>query len=417
MAKDLTVKALESLKPGAARREVPDGHTRGLFYVLQPSGAASWAYRYRFAGKPKKLTIGTYPAIDIKAARELASEAAKAVARGDDPAATKQSAKIAARQAANETRELVENVVDTFIERHAKPNTRDWRETQRLLTKEVVSRWKGRRLGGIGRADVHDLLDGIVDRGAPVGANRAYAQLRKMCGWAVERGIIEHSPCDGVRAPSAEKSRDRVLSDEELHQVWRACDAVAWPFGPLVKLLMLTGARRNEVAEMEWSEIDLAAKVWTLPASRSKNRRAHAVPLSPQAIEILESLPRIGDGKGFVFSTTGKTAVSGFSRAKACIDKALASANGGAALAPWTLHDIRRGVATGMGKLNVSLPVIERCLNHVSGSFAGIVSVYQHRDFSGEMRAALEAWARALDAIVTGKPAIGNVVELAKARA
>src|SRR5208337_2610863 len=104
MAKDLTVKTLESLKPGAARREVPDGHTRGLFYVLQPSGAASWAYRYRAAGKPKKLTIGTYPAIDIKAARELASEAAKAVARGDDPAATKQSAKIVARQAANETR-------------------------------------------------------------------------------------------------------------------------------------------------------------------------------------------------------------------------------------------------------------------------------------------------------------------------
>ena len=254
MAKDLTVKALESLKPGAARREVPDGHTRGLFYVFQPSGAASWAYRYRSAGKPKKLTIGTYPAIDIKAARELASEAAKTVARGDDPAATKQSAKIAARQAANETRELVENVVETFIERYAKPNTRDWRETQRLLTKEVVSRWKGRRLGGIGRADVHDLLDGIVDRGAPVGANRTYAQLRKMCRWAVERGIIEHSPCDGVRAPSAEKSRDRVLSDEELRQVWRACDAIAWPFGPLVKLLMLTGARRNEVADMEWSE-------------------------------------------------------------------------------------------------------------------------------------------------------------------
>lgn len=413
MAKDLTIKGLESLKPGAARREVPDGHTRGLFYVLQPSGAASWAYRYRFAGKPRKLTIGSYPNIGLTDARKLASDAANTIARGDDPAATKQAAKIAARDSANETRELVENVVEIFIERYAKPNTRDWRETQRLLTKEVVSKWKGRRLGGIGRADVHDLLDGIIDRGAPVGANRTYAQLRKMCRWAVERGIIEHSPCDGVRAPSAEKSRDRVLSDGELRQIWSACDAIGWPFGPLVQLLMLTGSRRNEVAGMEWSEVDLDSKVWTIPAARSKNGRAHAVPLSSQAIAILLSLPRIGESRGLVFSTTGKTSVSGFSRAKACIDKALVI--DAAEIAPWTFHDIRRSVATGMGKIGISLPVIERCLNHVSGSFAGIVAVYQQHDFSGEKRAALEAWARALDAIVTGKPA-GNVVELAAAR-
>ena len=414
MAKDLTIAALRTLKPAPSRREVPDGHTRGLFFVLQPSGAASWAYRYRHAGKPRKLTIGPYPAIDLKAARELAGEAAKAIARGDDPAAAKQAAKITARSQARKDVDLVEKVVAGFIERHAKPNTRDWKETERLLTKGVVSSWKGQRLGDIGRADVHELLDGIIDRGAPVGANRTFAQLRKMCRWAVERGIIEHSPCDGVHAPSAEKSRDRVLSDEELRVVWRACDAVGWPFGPLVKLLMLTGARRNEVGAMQWAEVDFDSKVWTIPASRSKNGRAHAVPLSLQAITILESVPHIGEGRGLVFSTTGKTAVSGFSRAKACIDKALPS--DGDAMEPWTFHDIRRSVATGMGKIGILLPVIERCLNHVSGSFAGIVGVYQHQDFSGEKRAALEAWGRCVETLVSGKPA-GNVVELSTARA
>ena len=277
MAKDLTIKALESLKPGTARREVPDGHTRGLFYVLQPSGAASWAYRYRLAGKPKKLTIGPYPNIGLTDARKLAGDAANAIARGDDPAAQKQTAKIAAREAANETRDLVENVVEAFIARYAQKQTKEksWRETQRILNKEIVGAWRGRRLASIGRADVHDLLDKIVDRGAPIVANRTLAALRRMCGWAVERGIIDASPCEKVKAPASEKSRDRVLSDDELRLAWGAFEKNGWPFGPLAQLLVLSGARLREVAEMQWQEIDLAAKTWTIPErAREERRRA-----------------------------------------------------------------------------------------------------------------------------------------------
>jgi integrase len=430
MAKDLTVKALESLKPGAARREVPDGHTRGLFYVLQPTGAASWAYRYRFAGKPKKLTIGTYPALDIRAARELASEAAKVIARGDDPAATKQAAKIAAREESAREYELVEHVVETFLERYAAKNSkpRYLSETTRLLRREISDPWKGRRLSAITRSDVHALLDKVVDRGSPITANRTLAAFRKLCNWAVERGIIDHSPCEKVKAPAPEKSRDRILSDDELRIVWGAFEKTGWPFGPLARLLLLTGARLREVAEMRWSEIDLAAKTWTIPKERTKNALAHEVPLSGAALQILESLPRVDGGKGapgFVFTTTGRTAVSGFSRAKEQFDAAIVDAMRKAAIARgddpakftalenWTMHDLRRTAASGMAGLGIAPHVVEAVLNHRSGTIKGVAAVYNRYSYGAEKRAALEAWARALDSIVTGKTA-GNVVGFAK---
>ena len=422
MAKDLTIKALENLKPGVARREVPDGHTRGLFYVLQPTGAASWAYRYRFAGKPKKLTIGAFPAIDLKAARELASDAAKAIARGDDPAATKQAAKITAREATHETRDLVEKVVETFIERYAKEHTRSWRETERMLKKEIVEPWKGRRLSNIGKADVHDLLDKIIDRGAPISANRILAALRRMCSWSVERDIIKVSPCDGVKAPSAAVSRDRVLSDDELRIVWGAFEKTGWPFGPLARLLVLTGARLREVAEMRWSEVDHAAKTWTIPKERAKNGVAHEIPLSGAALQILESLPRIDGGKGapgFVFTTTGRTPVSGFSRAKEQFDVAILDATRAAKITElehWTLHDLRRTGASGMAGLGIAPHVVEAVLNHRSGTIRGVAAVYNRYSYGAEKRAALEAWSRYVETLVSGKPA-GNVVELGKARA
>jgi integrase len=157
------------------------------------------------------------------------------------------------------------------------------------------------------------VLDGIVARGAPVGANRAFAQLRKMSAWAVSRGIIERSPCEGISPPSAEKSRDRVLSPDEIRLVWRAADELGFPFGPITKLLILTGQRRPEVGGMEWNELDLENRLWTIPGSRAKNRRQHAMPLAPQAAKIIKSLARFSDSK-FVFSA-GKTAPSGFSRA------------------------------------------------------------------------------------------------------
>jgi hypothetical protein len=215
MTKALTVKFLETVKPGAKRREIPDGVVSGLYLIVQPSGKASWAVRYRAAGRPRKLTIGGHPGIGLRAARELASRTLVEVAVGNDPGAEKKAARAATRERGDS--DFVENVVSRFIERYAKANTRKrtWVETERVLTKEIVARWKGRRLASVTRADVHEMLDEIVDRSAPILANRALALFRRMCNWAVERGIIDTSPCDRVKAPAPVISRDRVLSDDE----------------------------------------------------------------------------------------------------------------------------------------------------------------------------------------------------------
>lgn len=413
MAKPLTQIAIDALKPGAARREIPDGKVSGLRLILQPSGAASWALRYRFTGKTRKLTIGTYPEIGLADARKLALEALAEIARGNDPGELKQAAKAAAKAAAaveeREAADLVERVIDEFVERYAKPNTRDWRETHRLLKKDVSSRWQGRRLSEINRADVHRLLDAIIDRGAPIGANRTFAALRKMCKWAVSRGILHANPCDGVDAPSVEKSRDRVLDADELGIVWRAAGGLGWPYGDIVRLLILTGARRDEVAHATWDEIDLKTKTWTIPAERSKNRRAHVVPLSPAAVEIIEALPRFEGGK-FLFAP-GAAPPSGFSKAKAKLDAAIVEMNGGEPIPHFVIHDLRRSAASGMASIGIDLHVIERVLNHVSGSFGGIVGVYQKHSFSDEMRRALDGWAAHVTRIATGETA-DNVVQL-----
>jgi integrase len=423
MLTDITIRKLLANPPPKRKENRDGGKHAGLFFIIQPSGAASWALRYRADGASRKLTLGGFPSLDLKAARRAAEEARGRIAKGEDPAGQKRAEKAAARVERHAEDDLVGRVVDTFVERHAKAHTRDWRETGRLLTRNVVRRWQGRRLSQIGRADVHNLLDEICDRGirgqgAPIGANRVFSQLRKMCSWAVARGIIEKSPCDGVSAPSSERgrARERVLSDDELRLVWKAADSIGWPFGPIVRLLILTGARRDEVAQMEWREVDLDRAVWTLPASRSKNRREHAIPLSDMALAVLRSLPRL-DRSEFVFTTNARTPVSGFSKAKPAFDRAMAELAGEAPPIPdWVLHDLRRTVATNLQRLGVRLEVTEAVLNHVSGSRAGIVGVYQRHEWAAEKRQALDAWARRLETIVSGAEAT-NVIELARAKA
>ncbi len=407
MGKALTVRTLETLKPGPTRREIPDGLVRGLFFIVQPSGAQSWACRYRIEGRPRKFTLGTYPAIGLTAARDLAKDALVSVARGQDPHALKKAVK------APPDRDIVERVVASFIERYARPNTRSSSaaESERVLNKEVVGRWKGRRLSSITRAEVHELLNSVVDRGSPIMANRLLAVFRKMCGWAVERGLIETSPCAGVNPPGAIVSRERVLSDDELRAVWKACDAIGYPFGPLIKLLILTGQRRDEVGAMTWAEVDLLAKLWALPRHRTKNGTEHTIPFSSQAMAILESLPHIGNG--LVFTTNGCNAVSGFSRAKSILDKHVLGLDG-ATLPHWTLHDLRRTAATGMARLGVNIHVVEKVLNHTSGSFRGIVSVYQRHSFSDEKRHALDTWGAFIERLVSDEVG-GNVVSITRA--
>jgi integrase len=263
-----------------------------------------------------------------------------------------------------------------------------------MLEKDVLDVWGHRRIQDIGKRDVIELLDGIVDRGGGLTANRVFAAIRKLFNWAITRAIIVSSPVTGIKPPLAEVRRDRILSDAEILWVWRASSELSYPFGPFVQLLLLTGQRRTEVSGMTWGELDLDKAEWLIPGARTKNSEAHSVPLSGAALDIIKSLPRIKSDQGFLFTTTAKSHVTGYSRAKADLDKLIVAGALGADIPHWTFHDLRRTVASGMARLGINLPVIEKVLNHTSGSFAGIVGVYQRHSFAEEKRNALEAWAR-----------------------
>lgn len=434
---DATVKSIAH--DATQRLEVPDSLVTGLYLILQPlpSNKKSWAVRYRAEGRPVKQTIGGYPTHSLANARDEAKIILQKVAKGENPAA---AAKIAKRRA-QDGEGTVNNLARQFLKRHAQRNNRSWREPMRQLGLEhdkklekpsddpatfvikhdsFLARHGHRQVADIKKSDIIALIDDIVDAGKPIAANRTLAAIRRFFSWCVERDLIASSPADRVKAPSEERSRDRVLSDSELGYVMKAADAIGWPFGPMMKVLALTGQRRNEVAGMRWSEIDLVAKVWVIPRERAKNDTEHSVPLSDAVIAILEAAPRV-EGWDLIFTTKGTTAVSGFSRAKAILDakvialmKADAEKRGDdvekVTLTDWRVHDLRRSTASGMARLGIRLEVIEKVLNHLSGSFAGIVGVYQRHSYDDEKRAALTAWASFVTSLTEEKPS--NVVPI-----
>ncbi|MGD0634684.1 MAG: tyrosine-type recombinase/integrase [Beijerinckiaceae bacterium] len=434
MAKTLTAAAVKNFLPGKVRREIPDGGCPGLHLVIQPSGRKSWALRFRRPdGKHAKLTLGPVdllgkelagePVIGqpltLAAARRLATEVHRERAMGRDVVDDRVTAKLRQKSAA-ET--LAANTFPAaardFIEHHAKPKVRRWQEVARLLGLKpngdeleitpdgLASRWANRAIGEITPRDIHTLVDEARQNGAPGLKRRSegptesraramFAALSKLFNWLLQRQRVEKNPCAGVHRPDAPEARDRVLTDAELRFFLTACGDLGEPFGPLFKLMLLTGQRLNEVAGMTRSELgadDAGRPIWTLAASRTKNKRPHIVPLSPQACAVIAGVHAIAGKPKYVFSTTGKTHVSGWSKTKRRLDARMAEL-AGAAVPPWRLHDLRRTCAAGLQRLGVALPVTERILNHVSGSFAGIVGVYQRHEYSSEKREALLAWA------------------------
>lgn len=408
-----TVKGIEALKPDPAKRlEIPHPATPGLYLVVQPSGAKSWALRYRFAGKSAKLTLGKWPIMGISEARTAAGDALQEVEHGRNPAAAKKAAKADAKEAALTERDKVKTLVEQFDKRHLS-GLRSGAGVRRMLDVHVVKAWGERDIQEITKRDVIDLLDKIADSGRTTSANRIRAYVGKFFNWCVERDILAANPAVSVKAVAKEVARDRVLTDEEIRWFWQACDKVGYPWGAFGKLALLIGQRRGEVAEVPYAEIE--GDLWSLPATRCKNGRAHNVPLSTAAADVLASVPRIVGG-GYVFTTTGKTPISGFAKGHARLAEKMAEIATKERKEPveiphWTFHDLRRTCATGLARLGIPVRVTEAVLNHVSGTAAGIVSVYQRHDYADEKRAALEAWGRFVTGLVEGKPA-DNVVPM-----
>jgi len=412
MARAFTTKAVEAVKPDANRREIPDPSLARLYLVVQPSGAKSWALRYRYAGKPKKLTLGKWPIMGVAAARTAATEAIEAIEYGNDPGAAKKRAKAERIEAQLSERDLIKTLVGQYATRHL-ASLKSGAVVKRELERHVVTVWGDRYIHDITKRDVIDLLDGIADGGRVVSANRVRSYLGTFFNWAVDRDIIDTSPAQGVKPVAKEKSRDRVLSDDEVRWFWRACDDLGFPWGPLGQTLLLTGQRLGEVAGM--TDAEISGDVWNMAPERTKNGRAHAVPLSEVVSDVLADVERVKGKPGYVFTTTGETSLSGFHKGRNHIAERMAEiaseeAGKEVEIPHWTFHDLRRTAATGMARLGIPVRVTEAVLNHVSGTAAGIVSVYQRHDYADEKRVALEAWARLVADLVEGRA--DNVVQI-----
>ena len=428
MARKLTEIRLKTLKPPAKGRIVEvDAEVPGLCFRVTAGGARSWLIRYRVKGRPGQRYIvpGPYPTISLSEARQRTREIIAAAKRGEDLGEQERRRAAAAAAAKPDT---VANVAEEFIRRSLGGRNRSASyvaATRRMFNEHMLPRWRARDIRSITRRDVVALLDGIVDDGKPVLANRVLAAIRAMFNWAIRRGIVDTSPATLVERPASEKPRERTLSAEEIAALWPHFGALGYPFGPFFPMALTTGQRRDEVARMRWADIDTSERTWTLSGEQTKARRAHVVPLSPLAWDILmiakeaartsreEAASASGQGLvkdgPYVFTTTGDRPISGFGKAKARLNSVVAKARAKAGLDPlasWTIHDLRRSAASGLGKLGASRFIIGRVLNHADSSVTGI---YDRHAYLAEKRHALENWGTYLDNLI--RPPGSNVVE------
>jgi integrase len=402
--------------PAGERVDFFDGALPGL--ALRVSGKVGqrperrvWTLFYRSAGKQKRFTLGRYPDLGLAEARQEAGKVQVQVRAGVDPATARETAKMRAT--------TVSAVARDFIRLDLERRNRSQKyvqETSRIFLNHVNPRWGDRDIKTITRRDVIDLLDAVMENGTvikgPDGkrrklaggriiANRVHSSLRAMFSWSVRRGVIDTSPSYLVEPPADEVKRDRVLTDDELRAIWSAASVLGYPFEGVFKLLMILGQRRNEVARMKWDHLNLDEAIWTQMADSNKSARTHIVPLSPIAVDIIGRLPRI---KGqYLFTTTGRSPVSGFARIKERIDELLTCK--GTPIADWRIHDLRRSAATGMARLGTSEFIVGKVLNHAAKGITG--SVYNRYAYLDEKRAALTQWADHLASITASHKLAG----------
>jgi integrase len=381
-----------------------------------PSGHRSFVLLARYGGNhsaPTRRALGVYDEMSLEEAREEARRWKKLIKKGVDPAAVKERERVEKeREQKNTFRAVLAAYNKDKLE-----GLRRGREVNRDLEKLADNTgWGGRPITEITALEVRDVIKQYKDRGKIHHAHNLLGYIRRLFNWAIDQQVyagLETSPCDRLK-PNAiigeKKLRTRILSDTELRAAWIAADRTGYAYGPLFKLLMLTGAGKSEVAEARWSEFDLAKKLWTIPAERMKADAAHIVPLSDDAVAVLKSLPRGGD---CLFSVNGgHSPVAAFSAAKdrfdAEINKALRESDPKAKLLDFVIHDIRRTVRTGLSAIpNISDLVRELVIGHTK---PGLHKVYDQYAYLDEKRFALDAWAGRLRGIINPKAC--NVVEL-----
>jgi integrase len=447
VARALTVAAVERFKPTGKRRWIRDAGAQSLYLVIQPSGHRSWVMRFRRPdGKPAKIVLGPVdlsgrelkgePAIgqplSLPAARQLAASIHRERALGQDVIADHKARRHRQRAELAERAEgTFGSLVRRFVEEHARTKTRQWRRSAMLLGLRyprdggepvvnrhgLAERWADKPVRNIDGHDVYAVLDEAHRSGVPgvtphnPGLSEArvrnlYAALSSLFGWLLRHRWVDVNPCAHVWRPPPSKPRDRVMSPDEIRRLWKACDAIPVPYGAAVKLLLLLGARLNEVSGMERGELSADGAVWTIPGIRAKNHRSCVVPLPPLAQEVIATVPRISER--FVFSRNGHGPITGWSGAKHELDAAM----GGP---PFVLHDLRRTAVSGMVELGVRVDVVELVVNHTSGVRGGVAGVYNKSELMPERREALERWSRHVAGLVSPESA-HKVVTLPRKR-
>ena len=374
----LTELAIRKAKPADKRYDLFDASVRGLGLRVAMSGTKSWFMMRRFNGRMLRTTFGRYPEVPLALARLKAPDVLADMADG---------------QTAGQRRtDLFSVVLDEWLKKDQAQN-KSFHQVRVAMYKHALPAFGSMPVASITKRDVNRLIDKIVDAGSPIAANRVLAFTKRFFSWCKERDILELSPAEAIRAPSKEKTRDRVLTLEEMKKFWVACDQISYPWGPIFQLLLLTGARLREVAQASWDEISIVDRTLDLPARRTKNGRSHQIQLSVQAMNIIQALPKV-EGQGLLFTTNRTTAVSGFSKVKKRLDIM-------SGVSDWRYHDLRRSFAThSTERLGISPVIADKILNHATGQVRGVAAIYQHGEYLKERRVALQEWGDFIEGLV-----------------
>jgi integrase len=369
--------------PATGKITLWDDSPTGLGLSITHRGSKSWILKYRVNGVQRKLTIGNYPGITLDAARKAAIIALGQIAIGNDPAQEKIDKKLEESGA-----DTFKALSERYITQWARPRKRTWDRDEAHLKNHLLPAWGKSKAKDITRKDVITLIDKYAEE-SPIAANRLLALVSKIFNFGMSKDIVEYNPAYRLEKPSKEHPGDRRLSDEELLTVWKVLDTEPFIAASAYRMLMLTACRLHEVLDMKWSEIDWTKNIWTIPAARTKNKRDHRVPLVGMALEIIESIKSQHHAGEWVFYSNVKDQpLTKLTRRQDAILKATN-------LKHFTLHNLRRTVATGLGNLGVADATISRILNHVSGPRDGgadITLIYNRAKYDTEKRAALELW-------------------------
>jgi integrase len=428
MSKALTQAAVERLKPAPNRRRHVRDARSPLILVIHPSGRKSWMLRFRRPdGTIANFVLGPVDSsghsphgeqpevgqpLGLVAARQLAAKVNAERAAGRDVVSDRKAHKHRQRVAVAEARaNSFAAAARDFVAEHAKAKTRGWKETASNLGLRwedlsprrggLAERWADRSAKDIDAHDLFAAIDEARKLGTPgiparrngkseARARKLHSALSVMFGWLQRRRRIDLDPMASLHKPDPATRRDRVLTNAEMKKFWAATDRIPKPFGAVLRLLLLTGARLNEIARLRWDEVNGSAL--EIPGSRTKNHLPFIIPLCPAA---QQNLPREGKIPGFVFTTNGRTPISGWSKTKRRLDTAMGDVK------PWRLHDLRRTAATQMAAIGVLPHVVEAVLNHVSGHKAGVAGIYNKYAYDQEKREALTRWATHLGGIVS----------------